>query len=225
MSGNGPTALLLDLGGVCLPTPFELHRGVEAKLGLAPGTLAWMGPFDPATDELWRDMQEGRLTEREYWHRRAAEIGRATGRAFSLRTYMAVMYDRPEAEIVRSEAVAVVTAVREAGLKVGVLTNDLEAFHGPAWTERIEFFRLFDSLTDASRTGILKPDPRAYSQALADLGVAADEVLFVDDQPGNVAGAREAGIETIQFDVADARAAWDGVRARMLGDQRDEVSE
>ena len=35
------------------------------------------GPVAPATDPLWREMLAGRLSEREYWRRRAAEVGRA----------------------------------------------------------------------------------------------------------------------------------------------------
>lgn len=217
MSGKRFSALLLDFGGVCLLSPVELHRQVEATLGLAPDTLTWMGPVAAATDPLWQAMLEGRSTEREYWRRRAADVGRAAGRILSLAAYMAACFDRPEQEIIRPEAVEAVAAVRAAGVQVGVLTNDLEAFHGPEWKRRIAFLRALDSLTDASRTGILKPDPRAYAQALSDLGVAPGEVLFVDDQPLNVEGARKFGIETVHFDVARPKASWQSIRARVLG--------
>lgn len=211
------SALLLDFGGVCLLNPVELHRQVEATLGLAPYTFTWMGPIDPSTDALWRDMQGGGMTEREYWHCRAGDVGRACGRAMSVRKYMHFCYNRPEEEIIRREAVRAVAAVRAIGIKVGILTNDLEAFHGPGWKEQLGFFRMLDALTDCSRTGVLKPDPRAYAQALADFGVKPDEVLFVDDQPLNVEGARQCGIETIYFDVARAKASWNEVEARVLG--------
>ena len=68
-----PIALVLDYGGVICRTTFERQPQIERKLGLAPGTLRWRGPFDPDTDELWRDMLADRISEREYWHRRAAE--------------------------------------------------------------------------------------------------------------------------------------------------------
>ncbi len=41
-------ALILDFGGVISQTLFETLRRTETCLGLAPGTLTWGGPFDPA---------------------------------------------------------------------------------------------------------------------------------------------------------------------------------
>ena len=57
-----PQALVLDFGGVISRTLFETHALTEAALGLGPGTLTWRGPFDPANDELWRDMQADRIS-------------------------------------------------------------------------------------------------------------------------------------------------------------------
>lgn len=50
--------------------------------------------------------------------------------------------------------------------------------------------------------GLAKPDPALYERALRSLGVAADEVLFFDDMPENVAGARAAGwrAERVDFE-------------------------
>jgi hypothetical protein len=69
--------LLFDVGGVCLYTPFELHHHLESKLGWDPGTITWMSPFDPSTDELWAELfgHGEELNEREYWHRRSALVG------------------------------------------------------------------------------------------------------------------------------------------------------
>lgn len=209
--------LLLDFGGVCLLSPVELHRHVERALGLKEGTFDWYGPIDPSTDALWRAMIAGELTEREYWHRRAAEVGRAAGRAdFTLRDYMHVCFALPEATIIRDQAYTIVADVHRAGGRVGVLTNDLNAFHGEDWVASIAFFRDIDSLTDASLTRILKPDPRAFAMALVDLGVERHETLFIDDQPKNALGATEFGLATVLFDVADPERSWREARG-LLG--------
>ena len=60
------TALMLDFGCVISKTMFENMELVECGLGFAPGTLSWRGPFDPDSDPLWRDMLDGRLTERQF---------------------------------------------------------------------------------------------------------------------------------------------------------------
>jgi putative hydrolase of the HAD superfamily len=54
---------------------------------------------------------------------------------------------------------------------------------------------------DATYTGILKPDPRAYADCLAQLGLPAEACVFVDDQTRNVTGARAAGMRAVEFDV------------------------
>jgi putative hydrolase of the HAD superfamily len=201
--------LLLDFGGVCLVSPMELHAKTEGLLGLEPGTLDWLGPIDPDSDELWRRMVAGDgVNEREYWHQRAADIGRAAGRLLDLRQYMNLIYDPPTPDMIRPGATAIVTAAREAGYGVSVLTNDLTAFHGPKWADGIEFLKLIDHLVDCSDTGILKPDPGAYAWAVEQVGVAADRILFVDDQPLNIDGAVAAGLATVWFDIADPVASW-----------------
>jgi FMN phosphatase YigB (HAD superfamily) len=40
-------------------------------------------------------------------------------------------------------------------------------------------------------------------------------MLFVDDQPVNVAGAEAVGLETIGFDIAEPVASWRLVADRM----------
>ena len=74
--------LLLDFGGVISVTLFERHRLSERLLGLPEGTLLWRGPFDPAGDDLWRDMLADRISERDYWAFRARETGRRVGEDF-----------------------------------------------------------------------------------------------------------------------------------------------
>jgi HAD superfamily hydrolase (TIGR01509 family) len=62
---------------------------------------------------------------------------------------------------------------------------------------------LFDPLIDLSHTGFLKPAPEAFARALEILDELPSRVVFVDDQPHNVAGAREMGLVGVWFDVTD----------------------
>ncbi|MGI9615822.1 MAG: HAD-IA family hydrolase [Acidimicrobiales bacterium] len=211
--------LLLDFGGVCLLNPVELHDRAEAVLGLAAGTLRWLGPIDPATDDLWRELLAGGLTERDYWARRAAEVGTAAGRPLDTREYMRLVYDPPTPQMIRSDATDVAKRALAAGYGVSVLTNDLRAFHGTSWQRQIPFLDLIDHLVDCSDTGVLKPDPRAFEHAATEIGVALDRMLFVDDQPANVAGAEAVGLETIHFDIAEPELSWGRVADRLQLDR------
>lgn len=208
-------ALLLDFGGVCLRLPMELHRTVERELGLAQHTLTWLGPVDPSTDPLWRAIWAGELSERAYWDRRAEELSVLIGRTFTARDYMRWCVDRAEDAVIRPEAVASIRKVRAAGLRVGILTNDLAAFVGAEWQEKISFFREIDSFTDVSY-GVTKPAPEAYHQALSGLGCTAAQTLFVDDQPHNVAGGERVGMVSLRFDVGRPAQAWADIERNAL---------
>lgn len=178
-----------------LLTPFELRHVAERSLGLSAGALTWQGPFDPSTDELWQRFQAGELTERDYW------AGRAGEHHLDTRGFMRHFYEPGGDHLVRTEVVELVERAKRDGRRVGVLTNDLEAFHGTAWMSTITLLSQVDALVDGSITGILKPDQRSYAAALDALGVGPDEVVFVDDQPINIEGARVAGLCAVSFDV------------------------
>lgn len=77
--------------------------------------------------------------------------------------------------------------------------------------------RLTDTVLVSSMLGVRKPDPRVFERALGLLRWDAGSTLFVDDQFGNVQGARKAGLHA---DTArDGRALRRVlVRYGLLGD-------
>jgi len=208
-------ALVLDFGGPVIRTPFELRHVGEAAAGLQPGSLAWQGPFDPAADADWRAMQAGEITERDYWQRRADDFAALTGAPATYNGLFAGMYAADEAELVRLDAVELIAEARRRGMAVAVLTNDLRAFHGPEWVARMTVLATVDVIVDGSIEGVLKPDPRIYDLLCDRLGVAAQDCLFVDDQPGNVAGARAVGMTAVWFDITDPDASFAAVRTAL----------
>jgi putative hydrolase of the HAD superfamily len=121
-----------------------------------------------------------------------------------------------EDALVRTGARALMADARSAGLPVGILTNDLAAFHRPEWVSALRVLALADSVVDGSVIGILKPDPRIYQLMADQLGVPAADVVFLDDQPVNVAGGRTAGMTAIQVDVTRPCHAFGQARA-LLG--------
>ena len=61
MPGPDAKGVLLDVGGVLLPTPWERLEEFEAANRWPPRILPWRGPLDPATDPLWQSVQAGEL--------------------------------------------------------------------------------------------------------------------------------------------------------------------
>lgn len=195
-------ALVLDFGGVISRTLFETHDLSERALGLPAGTLTWRGPFDPASDPLWRDMQADKISERDYWLTRAREVGRLLGEEWDRMETLVQRARGADVEaVIRPEAVQAIHAAKAAGCRLAVLSNELDLFYGADFRRRLPLMALFDVVVDATYTHILKPDPRAYAQCVAELGVNAGDCVFVDDQLRNVEGGRRAGLQVVHFDV------------------------
>ena len=210
-------ALVLDFGGVISRTLFETHELSEAALGLKPGTLNWRGPFDPQTDPLWRAMQADEISERDYWTTRTREVGRLLGEDWqSMQTFVQRARGADVQAVIRPEAVTAIHAAKAAGCKLAVLSNELDLFYGADFRQRLPLLDLFDVIVDATYTGILKPDPRAYQDCLAQLGVRAQDAVFVDDQERNIEGALRCGLQVVHFDVREPAASY-GQALKLLG--------
>src|SRR3546814_12988635 len=115
----------------------------------------------------------------EQWH----ESG---GHEPDIRAMIAHLYNPPRPQLVRDQARALVRDAHGAGLRVGILTNDLRAFHSDEWIEKIEIVGHVDVVVDGSVEGHLKPAPRLYGLLSERLGVAFPDMVFLDDQATNI---------------------------------------
>jgi putative hydrolase of the HAD superfamily len=217
MTPSSANALVLDFGGVISRMLFETHELSEQALGLPPGTLTWKGPFDPSTDPLWQDMQADKLSERDYWMARTREVGRLVGEDWnSMETFVQRARGADVEAVIRPEAVSIICAAKAAGKKLAILSNELDLFYGADFRSRLPLLQLFDVIVDATYTGILKPDPRAYAAVTDALGLAAGDCVFVDDQKRNADGGVKAGMQVVHFDVLQPGASFAQAR-ELLG--------
>jgi putative hydrolase of the HAD superfamily len=198
--------LLLDFGGPVLLTPFELVDKAAETLG----PLLWRGPFDTSTDPEYVSWQAGQITEREYWSIRGEPYG------LDLPGLMRHFYEPPGDYLVRPQMADLVNRQRAAGRVVGMLTNDLNAFHDAEWRAGISVIGQFDFIVDGSITGYLKPDPRAFQLALEAFGSPTPgDVVFVDDQKSNVRGAQAVGLTAVHFDPTDPAGSLERIEAAL----------
>ena len=195
-------ALILDFGGVISRTLFETHDLSEKALGLPTGSLTWQGPFAPEADPLWRAMQADEISERDYWKSRTAEVGKLTGQNWSEMSdfVRAARGAEPDA-VIRPEFRTTIAACKDADVRLAILSNELDLFYGADFREKLPFLKDFEVIVDATYTGILKPDARAYERVLQALGLPAAACVFVDDQLRNIKGAEALGLPSVHFDV------------------------
>jgi putative hydrolase of the HAD superfamily len=116
-----------------------------------------------------------------------------------------------------SGAVETITALRGRGLKTGLITVCSEDV-ALLWRET-EFHGLFDVEVFSATCGLRKPDPRIYRLALDELGVAAEEAMFVGDGANDeLAGAERVGMTAVGVESPGGELPddWDGPRIRGL---------
>jgi len=177
------STVLLDMGGVVIPTLFESTA--------VPGFPA--GPI--GEDAEYRAVEQGREQERDYWARLARR-----------RPDLDIGALWRDCSYVRTEVVALLG--RLAGrVRVVAFTNDMAHWFGPDWPARFPAMARFDGVLEAAKLGVLKPDPAAFRAAAAALGEDPRRCLFVDDLAANLDGARAVGMATTSFAVPDPAAS------------------
>jgi putative hydrolase of the HAD superfamily len=77
--------------------------------------------------------------------------------------------------------------------RVACLSNCNE-LHWPRFLDEMGLAAAFDHHFSSHQLGAMKPDRKIFELAVGELGVAADRVLFLDDNQLNVDGARAAGL-------------------------------
>jgi FMN phosphatase YigB (HAD superfamily) len=187
-----PSALLLDVGFVIIDLTDDTMRAYEA-----------------ATDSHVPGLAEA-AAERDW-----DELGRLTGVDGMVGVFRALAALVP-ATIFVPAAVDLIDAAGAGGVPIGVLTNHAYAMLGRDWYAGRPELAGLRTFVDAAEEGYPKPDPRGYLVAAERLGVAAEEVVFLDDTPECVDGARAVGMTGILVDPADRQPAFDEAR-RLLG--------
>jgi putative hydrolase of the HAD superfamily len=204
--------LLLDIGGVVHNTGVRMVERLARREPAMQPVIEEIGGIAGDRDELWQRMLRRQVTERDYWAQRAAEFGAAVGETWDIRALMDRFYQLPEHEWLCAPTIELMTDAKAAGLRLGALTNDMTAFHGPEWVARQEHLKLFDVIVDASLTGVMKPDPRAFRGGAEALGLPAEQIVFLDDMPWNTEGARQAGMIAVRVPWDDPAPAIDTAR-------------
>jgi putative hydrolase of the HAD superfamily len=87
--------------------------------------------------------------------------------------------------------------------------SNTNAAHHAHWSSRFcDLLAPFGKIYVSHDLGLRKPEPAAFRAVVADMGVAAENVLFFDDLPQNVAAARGCGLIAKQVasasDIEDA---------------------
>lgn len=105
------------------------------------------------------------------------------------------------------EALAVVAAVRGAGVRSYLATNQQDVRRD---VMRERYAGVFDGSFYSCELGAAKPERTFFHRALTQLSLRADAVVFIDDSPHNIAAARDVGLVAVHHDPSGGAAALRG---------------
>lgn len=192
----GIRAVIFDLGGVLVRTEDRHPRmQLAASLGMSYDELNGL-IFDSESSVR---AALGEIDVADHWEAVRMHLGASPEE-------LPVLRDRFWAgDILDMDLVNFLRSLRPR-YKTALLSNawgDLRGVLESEW----KILDAFDVVVVSAEVGLAKPDEHIYRLILEQLGVAAEEAVFVDDFLQNVEGARMAGLHAVHFqNPAQARA-------------------
>lgn len=180
-------AVLFDFGGVIAEEGFwEGIQTIGKEHGLDPDAF-----FQMVDALIYKTgYLTGKADEAEFWN----EVRKNTG---IRRTDAELRTEILKRFVLRPEMIASVDLLRSTGLILAMLSDQTN------WLEEIDLdtglFRHFDRVFNSYRTHKSKRDASVFGDVCTELGLKAEETLFIDDNIDHIKRAREQGMKTIHF--------------------------
>ncbi|HMQ27037.1 MAG TPA: HAD family phosphatase [Acidimicrobiales bacterium] len=197
-------AVLFDFTGVLCESPWAAIGGIGDQDGLSHDEVLefMLGPYDQDTDHPMHRLERGEIELLAYVTDVQARA-EAAGLTLDFDRLRTLMSDLP----VHKQMVGRIRTLRATGLRTALVTNNIREA-GDQWRSKVPLDELFDVVIDSSAVGLRKPNPAIFHLALEQLGgVDPGRALFLDDHPGNVAGAEAAGLPALLVDDVDEAIA------------------
>lgn len=99
---------------------------------------------------------------------------------------------------VDTDMIDTISAIRRTGIACHLASNQ-QAHRARYMADALGYHAKFDRAFYSCHVGYAKPDRAYFDHVLAELTLAPDDVLFIDDLEPNVASARQAGIRGVHF--------------------------
>jgi FMN phosphatase YigB (HAD superfamily) len=190
-------ACLIDVYDTILESNFvERMESLIAPLGIGIGD--WLAEWD----KMREDRDRGKLTI-------AASFARTlSGLGLEAEPDLVGELSRRDAELspaftrLCEDTVPFLEWLRSNGVLTALVSNCGDTTRPQL--ERLGVIPLVDAAVLSCEVGSMKPYPEIYVTALEELGVAAVDAVFIDDQPTFCVGAEAVGIRPIQIARAEA---------------------
>ena len=192
-------ACLIDVYDTILRSHFvQRMESVVQPLGIGVGD--WLAEWD----KMREDRDRGKITIAGSFERTLRALGTDPG------PELIADLSRRDAEFMRShiklcdDTVPFLSWLRSRGVLSALVSNCADTTR--AQLTHLGIIPLVDAVVLSCEVGSMKPYPEIYVTALEELGVAAVDAVFIDDQPSFCVGAQAVGVRPIQI----ARGQPDG---------------
>ena len=193
-----PRVVVFDYGEVISRAPSAADRELLlARAGVADE------PFWAAYWSHREGLDRGTTSIDAYWQDVAHEVG-AEWDANDVHELWAI--DHRSWLSVDPGTLRVLNALVAGRTRLALLSNAGADFIG--WLRHGSFAPLFERVFISGELGLVKPEPEIYEHAIAELGIAPADLLFIDNKSENVAGARAVGGDGHVFTDAAGLEEW-----------------
>jgi putative hydrolase of the HAD superfamily len=193
-------AVILDLGRVLID--FDFERGYHALEGLSPYTAAEI-PRRIAATGLVERLETGLIEPRDF----VAQLSSALDLRIDYEQFCRLWSSVFTEPLILESLVAGLAARYRM-----VLLSNTNAIHFEMIRANYPLLRHFHDLILSYEVKAMKPRPEIYRAAVERAGCRPEECFYTDDIAAYVEGARQFGIDAVQFQSAGQLE--DALRAR-----------
>ncbi|XP_069611155.1 acyl-CoA dehydrogenase family member 10 [Ranitomeya imitator] len=194
----GYKAVVFDMGGVLLPSPFSLAKDWEIRNNVPPGTIK-EAILTGGDGGPWMKYMRGELSAQGFVQEFGNQCSKITGHPVPVHSFLSDLTGKEMAKQLPAMTEAI-QCIKAEGLKTAVLSNNFFVHSGESFLpiDRSQFNVIIESCIE----GICKPDPLIYQLCVERLGVQPTETIFLDDIGQNLKAAAQLGFHTIKVNNA-----------------------
>jgi epoxide hydrolase-like predicted phosphatase len=138
------------------------------------------------------DYKKGLITENEFWDYARQEL-------CITYTNEEIFKMLRDSYTVDEKVVDVVKQIKKLGYKTCICSNNFEA-RIKELDEKFDFLKDFDVQIFSYKVGVTKPDKRIFEELVKTSGINPNEILYSDDSPEKLVGAKELGINVFVYE-------------------------
>lgn len=197
--------LVVDWGGVLTGDVRSAVGSWARQGGIDPAAFGrvmgrWLGPEGTvaAQSNPIHALERGEMEVDHFEQRLAQALAEHMGTTIEAEGLMTRLFEEFESA---HDMIGLVRRARQSGIRTALLSNSWgNSYPSDLWAD------MFDAIVISGEVGMRKPEERIYLHTLDLLGLRAEEVVFVDDFPHNVAAAVSLGMVGVHH-VEYARTA------------------